>query len=185
MKTEKLVIFTGPSGAGKSTVEKLFLSDHKLNLHFSVSATTRPKRVNEVDGVNYWFLTKDEFVQKISNNEFIEWAKYAGNYYGTLKSEVDDNLKAGKIIFLEIEVIGAKNIMKLYEGATTIFLMPPTYFDLEKRLLNRKTDSLDVIKKRLEIAKKELDESKYFKHIIINDDSNRAANEIRDILKKI
>ncbi len=185
MDDKKLIVFTGPSGVGKATVEQYFINDEDLNLHFSISATTRPKRIGEENGVHYHFLTREEFENRIAENEFVEWAEYAGNYYGTLKSEIENNIKNGKIVLLEIEVIGAKNIMNLYEDCTTIFLAPPSLEDLEKRLMKRNTDSENAIRSRLKIAKKELEAAKHFKYVVVNDDPQRAGEEIKQIIRKI
>ncbi len=185
MKQENLIIFTGPSGAGKSTVEKYFLNDQDLNLSFSVSATTRPIREGEIDGKNYFFLTKEEFLKRVKQEEFLEWVEYAGNYYGTLKSEIDYMLKNNKKIFLEIEIIGAKKLMTMYPKATTIFLLPPDFDTLKLRLISRKSDTIDIIEKRLDIAKVELSQVELFKHKVLNDDPKEAAKRIKDIIKRI
>ncbi len=185
MNEKRLIVFTGPSGVGKATVEKHFINDEDLNLHFSISATTRPMREGEINGVHYHFLTREDFVQKIADEQFVEWAEYAGNYYGTLKSEIKNNIEKGKTVFLEIEVVGAKRIMNLFEDCTTIFLAPPSINDLKERLLNRNTDSIEVIEERLKIAKSEIDASKFFKHVVINDNPERAAHQIKQIIAKI
>ncbi len=185
MNDKRLIVFTGPSGVGKATVEKFFINDKDLNLHFSISATTRLPREGEVDGVHYHFLSREDFVQNIADEQFVEWAEYAGNYYGTLKSEIKNNIEKGKTVFLEIEVVGAKRIMNLFEDCTTIFLAPPSLDDLKQRLINRNTDSIEVIEERLKIAKGELDAAKFFKHVVINYDPQRAANKIKQIIAKI
>ncbi len=185
MKQENLIIFTGPSGVGKSTVEKYFLDDKSLNLSFSVSATTRPIREGEIEGGNYFFHTKEEFLKRVENGDFLEWVEYAGNYYGTLKSEIARMLNEGKRIFLEIEIIGAKELMKKYPNATTIFLLPPDFETLKSRLISRKSDTIDIIKERLDIAKVELSQVELFKHKVLNDDPKEAAKRIKDIIKRI
>lgn len=185
MKQENLIIFTGPSGVGKSTVEKYFLDDKSLNLSFSVSATTRPMREGEENGKNYFFLTKEIFLEKVNQGDFLEWVEYAGNYYGTLKSEIDRMLDSNKKIFLEIEIIGAKELMEKYPKATTIFLLPPDFDTLKSRLISRKSDTIDIIKKRLDIAKVELSQVELFEHKVLNDDPKEAAKRIKDIIKRI
>lgn len=134
----KLIVLIGPSGVGKGSIEEILFQNPNLKIKLSVSATTRDKRPNEVDGKNYYFISKEDFKNKIKNNEFLEWNKHFNNYYGTLKSEVDNIIKEGYSPILEIETVGALNIMKMYEQANksdqlvTIFIAPPTFDDLKK-----------------------------------------------------
>ena len=185
MNEKKLIIFTGPSGVGKSTVEKYFINDESLNIHFSVSATTRKKRKDEVNGKSYYFISRDEFLMRVRDGEFLEWAEYAGNLYGTLLSEVSENIKIGKNVFLEIEIVGAKNVISIFKDATTIFLLPPSFEELSKRLHNRKTDSSEVIKERLLIAENEVNSASLFKYNIVNNIPEETANKIKKIIKSI
>ena len=177
--SSKLVVVSGPSGAGKDTILRMD-SDFSL----SVSATTRAPRGDEVDGKNYYFLSTEDFLSKIENDAFIEYAKYGSNYYGTLKSDVEQRIRNGKTVILVIEVNGAANIKRLYPGALSIFIMPPSSEVLENRLRKRQTDSEDAIIKRLDIAKTEISRSTDYDYIVINDDLDRAVAEAHEIIKR-
>ncbi len=185
MNEQNILIFSGPSGVGKNTVSKYFLNDSELNIYPSISATTRKKRKEETNGKEYYFLTVEEFQTKINNNEFVEWAKYVDNYYGTLKSEIIDKINNNRMVYLEIEIIGVKNILKIFPNATTIFLSPPSIEELEKRLISRKTETKDIIKKRISKAKEEISQKDLFKYVVINDEPERAAEEIKNIIKRV
>jgi len=178
----RLVIISGPSGSGKSSVLKeLFkMTDYK----YSVSATTRKARKGETDGVNYYFITKDEFSEKVSNGEMLEYFEYAGNFYGTLKAPVEKMLGEGHTAVLEIEVNGAANVKKIYPGAVMIFLSPPTCGELEKRLRGRKTETEEAIKNRLEAAKKEIERVYEYDYLVLNgpDMQQNAAYNIKRIV---
>ncbi|MBQ8503467.1 MAG: guanylate kinase [Clostridia bacterium] len=181
--SSKLVVVSGPSGAGKDTiVSRLLGMDSDFSL--SVSATTRAPRGDEVDGKNYYFLSTEDFLSKIENDAFIEYAKYGSNYYGTLKSDVEQRIRNGKTVILVIEVNGAANIKRLYPGALSIFIMPPSSEVLENRLRKRQTDSEDAIIKRLDIAKTEISRSTDYDYIVINDDLDRAVAEAHEIIKR-
>lgn len=181
--SSKLVVVSGPSGAGKDTiVSRLLRMDSDFSL--SVSATTRAPRGDEVDGKNYYFLSTEDFLSKIENDAFIEYAKYGSNYYGTLKSDVEQRIRNGKTVILVIEVNGAANIKRLYPGALSIFIMPPSSEVLENRLRKRQTDSEDAIIKRLDIAKTEISRSTDYDYIVINDDLDRAVAEAHEIIKR-
>lgn len=181
--SSKLVVVSGPSGAGKDTiVSRLLGMDSDFSL--SVSATTRAPRGAEVDGKNYYFLSTEDFLSKIENDAFIEYAKYGSNYYGTLKSDVEQRIRNGKTVILVIEVNGAANIKRLYPGALSIFIMPPSPEVLENRLRKRQTDSEDAIVKRLDIAKTEISRSTDYDYIVINDDLDRAVAEAHEIIKR-
>ena len=181
--SSKLVVVSGPSGAGKDTiVSRLLGMDSDFSL--SVSATTRAPRGAEVDGKNYYFLSTEDFLNKIENDAFIEYAKYGSNYYGTLKSDVEQRIRNGKTVILVIEVNGAANIKRLYPGALSIFIMPPSSEVLENRLRKRQTDSEDAIIKRLDIAKTEISRSTDYDYIVINDDLDRAVAEAHEIIKR-
>lgn len=186
----KLIVLTGPSGVGKGSIEEILFQNPKLKIKLSISATTREKRVNEEYGKNYYFISKDKFKTKIENNEFLEWNKHFNNYYGTLKSEVDNIISQGFNPILEIETVGALNIMKMYQEANktneliTIFVAPPTFEDLKKRVINRQTDSEEQIKLRIQKALEELNEQDKFQYIVINKDLKQAAKEVEEIIIK-
>ena len=187
MKRGKLIIFCGPSGSGKGTVEKHFINDPKFNFHFSVSATTRKKRENEIDGKNYHFLSKEKFKQWINENKFLEWAKYIDNYYGTPIGPVNDMLEKGKNVFLEIEIVGVREAIKKIPEAVTIFLSPPSINDLRERLLSRGTETNEEIEKRINRAKEEIvfaNDKSVFKYNVINNNVDSAVKEIKDIINK-
>ena len=179
----KLVVVSGPSGSGKGTVIKeLFnLNEYK----YSVSATARPPRPDEKNGLDYYFISKDEFLNKISNGEMLEYVEYPGNYYGTLKEPVEEMLKKEYNVILEIEVEGALNIKEKYPETVMIFLTPPTYSELEKRLRGRKTEAEETIRKRLDRAKKEINEIYKYDYLVINQTNmqKQAAIDINNIVE--
>ena len=185
----KLVVISGPSGAGKGTVVKELLNIYKENndkVHLSISATTRLKREGEVDGVNYYFISESEFLEKLKENAFLEYNMYGtGKYYGTLKSHVLDYLSRGYDVILEIDINGYKQIIENYEDALGIFIMPPSLEVLEQRLRDRGTETEENIKKRLKTAKEEIENKDIYPHVIINYDDKviNAAKEIYEIIK--
>ncbi|MDD2244497.1 MAG: guanylate kinase [Dysgonamonadaceae bacterium] len=181
----KLLIFSAPSGSGKSTLIR-FLLTQNLNIQFSISATSRQPRGDEKDAVEYYFLSPDEFRQKIKNGEFLEYEEvYKDSYYGTLKSEVDRILAENKNVIFDVDCIGGLNIKKIYgDRALSIFVMPPSMQALQERLKKRGTDSPEVIKKRLEKAEYEISFAPQFDVIIQNDDYDRAKNETLEIISK-
>ena len=174
----KLVIFSAPSGAGKTTIVQHLLSSN-LNLEFSISAASRKKRPDEVDGKDYYFIDADKFRNKIENNEFLEWEEvYIDHYYGTLKSEVERIRNTGKHVIFDVDVVGGLNIKKYYrENALAIFVMPPTAEHLEKRLRARSTENEDQLKKRIEKAEQELKYADQFDQILVNDDLATAQRQ--------
>ncbi len=182
----KLIVFSGPSGSGKTSIVKALLSKYPDLFGFSISATTRPKRENEIDGKDYYFISKDEFKRKIENNEFIEWEEvYEGLFYGTLKSEITRLHEQKKHVLFDIDVEGGLNIKKLYgEKALTIFVMPPSIEDLENRLKQRKTESEESLKKRIGKAKQEIEKAKFFDVVIVNQNLESAVNEVEDKVLK-
>lgn len=186
-KKGKLIIISGPSGVGKKTVWTNVVNQKKYNTIFSVSMTTRPKRINEVDKVDYFFVTKQEFEQAIKEKKLLEWAIFAGNYYGTPKDFVISKLNEGYNVFLEIETQGVLQILKNFgnnkNDILTIFISPPSIQILKKRLLERKTEVEDAIEKRIKQAEWELNMTHNFHHIIVNGDINQAKKELSDILE--
>ena len=186
----KVIIITGPSGVGKGTIEKELFADSSLNLTFSISATTRERREKEMDGVHYFFITKKQFEQKIEDNEFIEYSKHFDNYYGTLKSEIQNKLNESKNVLVEVETTGAINIISQYkqnkneDELITIFIVPPSIEELKSRILNRNSENRRAIRKRLKKAKKELEYKKYFNHVIKNDNIKEAITQIKEIIMK-
>jgi len=186
MKKGKLIIFSAPSGSGKTTLVHYLLNQPELNLAFSISATSRKKRHNEVDAKDYYFLNTDVFKEKIKNNEFVEWEEvYENTFYGTLKSEIERLLKEGKNIIFDIDVEGGLNLKKLYtDNSLAIFVKPPSIEELKKRLEKRKTETKETINKRIEKADKELQYSKNFDVIITNDDLEKTKKKTFELVKK-
>jgi guanylate kinase len=180
----RLVIISGPSGVGKSTIVRELLRDPGLPLVLSVSATTRPPRIGEVDGVQYHFLTDSEFQERRKNGEFLECMEVFGRgyWYGTLSETVTTGLKQGKWVLLEIDVDGAAQVLEKYDQAITIFLHPGSIKELERRLRGRNTDSEQAIQRRLHVAQYELERSSFYRHIVMNDHIDEAVAEIRKIL---
>lgn len=176
-----LVVFTGASGVGKGTVMKKLLAADENNW-LSVSMTTREPRENEVAGVDYNYVTVERFKSMIENNEFLESACYCENYYGSPKAPVEEQLKSGKNVFLEIEVQGFEQVRELYPDCVSIFLLPPSIEILEQRLRGRGTEPEDVIKKRLNTALREIARSGEYKYNVVNDDIDKAVEEILNII---
>lgn len=188
-KRGKLIIFSAPSGSGKSTIIQSLLG-RNLNLSFSISATSRAPRGTERDGVEYYFITPEEFRQRIANDEFLEYEEvYAGKFYGTLKSEVERILAGGRNVIFDVDVVGGLNIKKYYgDQALSLFIQPPSIEELEKRLKNRATDAPEVIASRIAKAEYELSFAPQFDRIIVNDILEKAQEEayrsIRQFLDK-
>ena len=175
-----LYIVAGCSGVGKGTLLKLFLKKNP-KVKLSISATTRKPRQGEENGVSYFFVSKEEFQKSIDNDEFLEWAEFSGNLYGTKKSFVEKTLEKGIDLILEIEVQGAKQVKEKMPEATSIFIMPPSLEDLEKRLRGRHTESEEAIKKRLSVAAMEIEAGKKFDYQIINDNIEEALANMQKI----
>lgn len=177
---KNLIVVSGPSGCGKDTVVKeIIRTDDRFTL--SVSATTRPKRPYETDGVDYIFLSTQEFIAKISKGEFLEHTLYCDNYYGTLKSQIEEKVAAGKTVILVIEVEGAQNVKKVYPDALTVFICPPSLEELERRLRQRNTEDDGKIKQRLYKAGEELGFKSSYDYIIENNYVEQCAKSIIDI----
>jgi len=178
---ERFFVISGSSGVGKGTVIKAFLEKHP-DFKLSISCTTRKMRDGEIDGVNYFFLSKDEFENSIKNNEFLEWAEFSGNCYGTKRSFVEKCLSNNENLILEIDTKGALNVKKLMSNAVLIFIAPPSYEELEARLRGRHTETEEAIQKRLGSIKLEIENSKLFDYIIINDKVENAVLELEKIM---
>ena len=182
-KKGKLFVYAGASGVGKGTIMKELLKRNET-IKLSVSATTRNPREGEVHGREYFFVTKDKFEEMINNNGFLEYAQYCDNYYGTPKDYVDEQLEKGYNVFLEIELQGAQNVLKLRPDAVSIFILPPSVEELERRLRDRGTETEEAILKRLSQAKVEMDHAKMYQYTVINDDLEIAIEEVLDIVRK-
>lgn len=182
----KLIALTAPSGAGKTTIARHLLKTFD-RLEFSISATTREKRAHEVDGRDYYFLTKEEFEQKIANDEFVEWEEvYEGQFYGTLKSEVGHILRANKFAIFDIDVKGATSIKGVYgDEAMVIFIKPPSPEVLFERLRNRKTESAKSLEKRIARARRELAYEDKFDRILVNDDLDTALRDAEILIQRV
>ena len=184
MKRGLLIILSGPSGVGKGTVREQLFKEESLNLAYSISMTTRYKRPGEKEGIDYFFVDVDTFKKKIEQGELLEYAQFVGNYYGTPKAYVDQLLDEGKNVVLEIEVQGALQVMKKVPDALTIFLVPPSMEELEKRIRGRRTEAEDVIKERLDKARREIATKDQYKQVVVNDDVMRAKDDIVKIIEE-
>jgi len=180
-KSGLLIVISGPSGVGKGTVCAC-LRKKMPQLVYSVSVTTRKPRKGEQDGVNYFFKSKQEFEQMIHAGELIEWAEYVGNYYGTPRKFVEEKLKQGRDVILEIDVQGALQVKKKYPNAVFIFLLPPTMEDLRKRIENRGTENPEVLNQRLQEATKEYQFLNRYDYVVINDEVEQACERIQSII---
>ncbi|MDZ8184227.1 MAG: guanylate kinase [Nostoc sp. ChiSLP02] len=177
----RLIVLTGPSGVGKGTLMRSLLQRHP-ELYFSVSATTRSPRLGEIDGKNYYFISRSKFEQLIGEGEFLEWAEFAGNYYGTPREAVLNQINSGKLVVLEIELEGARQIRASFPTAFSIFILPPSFEELEKRIRSRNQDSEDAIVRRLHRAQEEVKAADEFDIQIVNDDFQTALKDIEAAL---
>ena len=177
----KLFVISGSSGVGKGTLIKEFLNRHS-DFKLSVSCTTRKAREGEVHGENYFFLSREEFLSKIENDEFLEWAEFSGNIYGTQKAYVQEKLALGKNMILEIDTKGALNVKKIMPEAVLIFIMPPSFEELEARLRGRHTETEEAIQKRLNSTKLEMENSKHFDFQVVNDNIENAVKLLEKIM---
>ena len=185
MKKGLLIILSGPSGVGKNCVRQEIMKSGKVDLTYSISMTTRQPREKEVNGVDYYFVSKEEFQKNIDEGNFLEWASFVGNYYGTPKDKVEELRNQGKNVFLEIEINGANQVMsKIHDDRViSFFLMPPSIKQLENRIRKRQTESEEIIQERLQKGEKEMTMTENYDYIVINDKISRAAQEIIDIIK--
>lgn len=181
MQTGRLIVLTGPSGVGKGTLLKSLLQRHP-ELYLSISATTRLPRPGEIDGQHYYFVTRDEFEKMLQAGELLEWAEYAGNYYGTPFAPVEQQIQQGRLVILEIELVGARKIHDTFKSALRIFILPPSVEELEQRLRSRGQDSEEAIAKRLSCAKAELDAADEFDLQVVNDDLETALLSIESAI---
>ncbi|MDV2582588.1 guanylate kinase [Alkalibacillus haloalkaliphilus] len=183
MKDEKGILFilSGPSGVGKGTVRKA-LFERDPDLAYSISVTTRQAREGEQNGVDYFFKTKDEVKKMIEQGEFIEYAEYVGNYYGTPKAYVEQTLEEGRDVFLEIEVQGALQVKENFPEGVFIFLFPPSLEELKNRIINRGTETEDLVRNRLLEAKKEIEMMDAYDYVVVNDDVHNAVDRIESIV---
>lgn len=179
----KLFIIAGCSGVGKGTLIQRFMENNQ-SLKLSISATTRKPRPGEVDGVNYFFTKEEDFKTSIENNEFLEWAIFSNNYYGTKQSFVEKSLAKGIDLILEIETQGAFQVKEKIKDAVLIFILPPSWEILEKRLRGRNTEDEETIKMRLDFARQEMEASKRFDYTIVNDNIDEAVQKIQEIFDK-
>ena len=180
----EIIAVSAPSGGGKTTIAKKIL-EHFPEITFSISATTRPKRKNETEAKEYFFITEQEFEKKIEKDEFVEWEKFYDYYYGTFKSQIDDKINEGKSVLLEIDVKGALSIKRIYPDSHLVYIMPPSYQELIRRLKNRKTETVEDLNKRIERVKMELSQKEKFDYIIVNENLNKAISETLVLINKI
>jgi guanylate kinase len=173
----KLIVLTGPSGVGKGTLMNEILRRYP-ELHYSVSATTRSPRPGEINGKNYNFISRSQFEQLVTQGEFLEWAEFAGNCYGTPRESVLNYIQLGKLVLLEIELAGARQIRRTFPSALSIFILPPSFAELENRIRGRGQDSEEAISRRLQRAEEEIAAANEFDIKIINDDFEQALKEI-------
>ena len=179
---KKLIIITGPSGVGKGTVVKELLNRNN-DIWLSISATTRNPRIGEKDGENYYFINDEKFKDMIDKKEFLEWAQFAGNYYGTPLSTVNEKIEKGFVVLLEIEVEGAKQIKEKFPEALSIFLLPPSKAELEKRIRNRGTEKEEAIDRRLSRADYEISSSDQFDFVLTNHDVDETVKGVFKIIE--
>jgi len=182
MSKGKLIVISGASGVGKGTVLGLMMEKRK-DLYFSVSATTRKPRPNEVDGVHYYFVTKERFEEMISRGEFLEYDAHAANYYGTPRAQAEEKREKGHVL-LDIEPKGAAQVREAAPDATLIFIMPPSAEELERRLRGRGDTSEEQIAIRMERAVWEMEQRTWYDHVVVNDDADRCAEEILNIISE-
>ena len=177
-----LIVLSGPSGVGKGTVRQAIFSQQDTKFEYSISVTTRNPREGEVDGVDYFFKSRDEFERMIENNKLLEWAEYVGNYYGTPVDYVEQTLQEGKDVFLEIEVQGALQVRNAFPEGLFIFLAPPSLSELKNRIVTRGTETDDLIENRMNAAKAEIEMMDAYDYVVENDDIQTACDKINAIV---
>ena len=182
-KRGMLIVLSGPSGVGKGTVRKALFSQPGSDFQYSVSMTTRQPRPGEVNGKDYFFVSKEEFEQHIREGQMLEYAKYVDNYYGTPLKYINDTLDEGKDVFLEIEVNGAMQVRSKCPDGVFIFLTPPDLMELRQRLIHRGTDSMEVINKRIHKAFGEIQMMQNYDYAVVNDQVDNAVTKIKDIIR--
>ena len=183
MKKGLLIVLSGPSGVGKGTILKEFVEDPELNLAYSVSMTTRGMRPGEVEGVNYNFVDRPAFEQAIKDGELLEYAEFVGNYYGTPKAYVEEQLARGKDVILEIEIQGALKVRRQFPDALLLFVTPPSAEVLKNRLIGRGTETMDVIEHRLARALEEAEGLEEYDYLVVNDVLEEAVREVHEIIQ--
>ena len=182
-KRGMLIVLSGPSGVGKGTVRKAIFDQPGNDFQYSISITTRKPRPGEVNGKDYFFVSKEEFEQKIQAGEMLEYAKYVDNYYGTPLKWINDTLDAGKDVFLEIEVNGAMQVRSKSPNGVFIFLTPPDLMELKQRLIHRGTDSMEVINKRIKKAFGEIEMMQNYDYAVVNDEVPNAVEKVKEIIR--
>ena len=182
-KRGMLIVLSGPSGVGKGTVRKEIFSQEGNNFDYSISMTTRQMRPGEVNGKDYYFVSKEEFEKEIADGGMLEYAQYVDNYYGTPLKYVNEMLDAGKDVFLEIEVKGAMQVREKVSDGLFIFLTPPDLMELRQRIINRGTDDLETIDKRMEKEKDEIEMMQNYDYAVVNDEVTKAAEKIKTIIR--
>ena len=182
-KRGMLIVLSGPSGVGKGTVRKEIFSQEGNNFDYSISMTTRQMRPGEVNGKDYYFVSKEEFEKEIADGGMLEYAQYVDNYYGTPLKYVNEMLDAGKDVFLEIEVKGAMQVREKVSDGLFIFLTPPDLMERSQRIINRGTDDLETIDKRMEKAKDEIEMMQNYDYAVVNDEVTKAAEKIKTIIR--
>ena len=178
-----LIVLSGPSGVGKGTVRAAVFANNQFQYVYSVSATTRAQRPGEVDGKDYYFVSREEFETMIQNEDLLEYAEYVGNYYGTPIQKIEENLAAGHDVFLEIEVQGAMKVKERMPEGIFIFLAPPNLEELESRITGRGTDAAHVIQERMATAKEEIELMQHYDYVVVNDQAQHAVDKINAIIQ--
>jgi guanylate kinase len=182
-KKGKVVVISGPSGVGKGTICAQ-VAKRLRNVYISVSVTTRPKTAGETDGKDYWFVSRQQFEKSIKDGQFLEYAEVFGNFYGTPKESIENALKNGKIVILEIDVQGGRSVKAIYTDALMIFILPPDRGELARRLVTRGRDDAEIAQKRLSLASDEIVGAfKFYEYKVINDDLEQAAQEVINIIR--
>jgi guanylate kinase len=176
-----LIVLSGPSGVGKGTVRKEIFSQEDTSFEYSISMTTRSPREGEIDGIDYFFKSREEFEQLIEQEKLLEYAEFVGNYYGTPVDYVRETLEKGKDVFLEIEVQGARQVREKFPDGLFIFLMPPSLSELKNRIVTRGTETEDIINNRLNVAKEEIEMMNLYDYVVENDQIERACERIKAI----